>query len=259
MKFLARDIWTLGLLCIAFLAIPVNEATGLGFLSVILIVVAMLAVPFGFWFFVWEPRMARKRTERFQQVAQDLKLTFIPQRDTPNRLQRFHLVSRGDCRGEIRNMIQGKIDDAVMGMFDYHYWITDSRGENSSTTDYEQSVIYFRSRMLNLPHFDMRPEGLSHKIGSAFGYQDIDFQAHPHFSKKYLLRGDDESRIRDLFNDEVLTLLETQNRISVEAYGDQFILYRAKKRIRPDAVQLFMQEGTRLLALFRRRSSSQDT
>ncbi|MEC9473853.1 MAG: hypothetical protein VX584_04130, partial [Actinomycetota bacterium] len=61
---------------------------------------------------------------------------------------------------------------------------------------------------LQLPTFVIRPENLFHKIGSTFGYQDIDFDAHPTFSKRYLLRGPDEEAIRNTFTDEFLSSYE---------------------------------------------------
>jgi len=42
---------------------------------------------------------------------------------------------------------------------------------------------------LKLPFFELKPENTFHKIGQVFGYQDIDFEAFPNFSKGYLLRG----------------------------------------------------------------------
>jgi hypothetical protein len=73
-------------------------------------------------------------------------------------------------------------------------------------------------------------------------------ETHPSFSKKYLLRGEDESRIRELFNDDVLNFFETQNTVSVQADGGQFVIYRPKKCIKPDELRQFMDEGLRFFA-----------
>jgi len=97
----------------------------------------------------------------------------------------------------------------------------------------------------------LRPEGLMHKIGSLFGYQDIDFDSHPNFSKHYLLRGSDEEAIRELFDDDLLSFFETQEKVCVEADGHDLIIYRQRKRIEPDTVQEFLREGFGIFARLR--------
>jgi hypothetical protein len=73
-------------------------------------------------------------------------------------------------------------------------------------------------------------------------------ETHPSFSKKYLLRGEDESRIRERFNDDVLNFFDAQNRVSVQADGGQFVIYRPKKCIKPDELRQFMDDGLRFFA-----------
>ena len=203
----------------------------------------------GFLIYV-RKRQAKKRTEQFQSVAEKLGFPFFPKGDSSllERLDRFHLFALGRTK-RIWNMLHGETDDIELAIFDYRY--TTGRGKHQAT--YKQSVIYFRSPALNLPQFALRPEGMFHKIGAAFGYMDIDFETHPKFSKTCLLRGDDELKIRELFNDELITFFETQQKISVEGGNDQLIFYRQKKRIKPDAheVQQFMEEGLQVFALFR--------
>ena len=215
--------------------------------TIILVVVSGLLLLGAFFYFCarW---VAKKRTERFQQVAEELGLPFFPKGDESlvDLLDHLHLFSQGRAK-KIANMLHGETDDVELAIFDYRYTV--GRGKNSRT--YKQSVIYFRSAAFALPQFDLRPEGLLHKIGGAFGYQDIDFDTHPGFSGSYLLRGEDETAIRDLFTDDLLAFFESQKKISVEGGGDQLVFYRAGKRIKPDEVGEFTQEGFRILHLFR--------
>jgi hypothetical protein len=64
-------------------------------------------------------------------------------------------------------------------------------------------VISFQSSLLSLPEFELRSENMFHKIGKAFGCQDINFESHPEFSKRYLLRGADEEAVRTFFTPEM--------------------------------------------------------
>ena len=101
----------------------------------------------------------------------------------------FNLFQHGRSR-RIRNIAYGRVDDVEVMLFDYSY-VTGS-GKNRRTHD--QTVGFFQSDALLLPEFVARPEGLFDKIGQVFGYQDIDLPMHPEFSRRYILRGTDESR-----------------------------------------------------------------
>ncbi len=118
----------------------------------------------------------------------------------------------------------------------------------------EQTVIWFRSPQLSLPSFVMRPEHVFHKIGSAFGYQDIDFDSNrtaADFSKKYLLRGADEHAIRSLFKNDVLDFFATHpGKPVLEGRGDRLILYRPGQLIRPENISVFLEEGLEVFRLF---------
>ena len=190
----------------------------------------------------------KKREAQWKQIAEDLGLPFFPQGDGSliSHLHHFHLFSQGRSR-KIRNMLHGETDEVELAIFDYRF--RTGSGENKRI--HRQTVIYFRSSDLKLPQFAVRPEHFFHKIGGAFGYQDIDFETHPEFSKTYLLRGDDESSVRQLFNDSLLKFFESQPKISVEAGGNQLIFYRQRKRTKPDEVRSFMQEGFQVFDQFR--------
>ena len=197
-------------------------------------------------YFIW--RMEMKRTERFQLIAREIGLPFFPKGDAAllESLRHFHLFSQGRSR-KITNMLHGESNDVELAVLDYRYTV--GSGKNSHT--YRQSVVYFRTPVPTLPKFAVRPEGFFHKIGGAFGYQDIDFESHPEFSRSYLLRGADEEAIRELFDEKRISFFESQKKICVEGGGDQLIFYRQRNRIDPEKVEELMQEGFQVLGLFR--------
>ena len=214
-------------------------------LNITLGVIVGLILGVGLAFFIeyldqLSKRSKEKRTMQLASIAHKLNLPFFPEGDDSllERLNHFHLLSQGHS-DEIWNMLHGETNNVELAVFDYQY--TTGSGEHSYIDN--QSVIYFRSPKLNLPQFAVRPEGIFHNIGSVLGQKDIDFVSHPDFSKKYLLRGDDESVIRALFNNELLNYFESQQKISVEGGGDQLIFYRAAKLIKHEEVEQFMDEG----------------
>ena len=213
----------------------------------IIIIVFLLFIVGSLILIFW--RMGKKRTEQFALISAELKLNFFPKGSTSlfERLKPFHLFSKGWSR-KIKNLMEGEADKVELAIFDYQY--TTHGGQHPQT--HRQSLLFIRSPILNLPDFSLRPENVFHKIGSAFGDKDIDFETHPIFSKSYLLRGDNEAAIRGLFNNELLNFIQSQQKISIEGSGDQLVFYRHKNRVKPEEVESFMEEGFQVLDQFLR-------
>jgi len=58
--------------------------------------------------------------------------------------------------------------------------------------------------------------------------QDIDFAEQPEFSKKFLLQGDDEPRIRQLMNEEIMRFFLVEREWCMESVGYFLIFYKEK-------------------------------
>ena len=193
-------------------------------------------------------RLEKARSIRFQAVADELGLQFYPNGDTAiqNAIGQLRLFNQGHGR-KTRNMLSGRTEDVDLAIFGYRY----KTGSGKHQHTHQQTVISFRSPHLSLPEFELRPEHMFHKIGQAFGYEDIDVDSHPEFSKRYVLRSRNEGAIRDLFTPEILEFFESQKGVSVEGTQDRLIYYRAGKRIDPEEVRSFMEEGFRVYGLFK--------
>ena len=192
-------------------------------------------------------RADKLRIDQIKKIANLLKLSFSDEGNQSiiKGLSEFHLFSQGSSK-KITNMIHGNYRNHEFALFDYEYVV---KGKDSSSL-YKQSVIWFHSENLRLPNFALRPENLFHKIGGVLGYQDIDFKSHPEFSKAFLLRGNDEPKIRDIFKNEVLNFFESLEEISVEGGDNQLILYRHQVRITPEELEQFMDEGFQVFEQF---------
>jgi hypothetical protein len=195
--------------------------------------------------------IARKREqERTRQLAD--VATFLSWQFTeaaglnwiPN-LDKFALFSQGHSKN-IKNAMYGEIGGVKAALFDYQYVI--GHGKNRST--HNQSVAYFEPRNQNLPLFSLRPEGVFHKLISACGYQDIDFGNRPTFSSKYLLRGNDEAAVRNLFGDPLLGFYEMNQGLSTDGGGNQLLIYRQDFRTPPHEAQSFLNGALQLQRLY---------
>lgn len=194
-------------------------------------------------------RMRKKRAEAMERTAAELRLVFTPEGDETAMSAHagFHLFSQGHSK-KIRNLMRGTVRDSNVSLFDYQYTV--GGGKNQHT--WHQTVISLQVQGRNLPAFSMRPEHVWHKLGSMMGYQDIDFESNPVFSKKYLLRGPDDAAIRGIFTNRVLMFFESEPGLCVEADGHMLIVYRHSARVKPEAIRAFAEKGVQIAGLFRR-------
>ncbi len=194
-------------------------------------------------------KIEKKRSAALQAAAEHMKFTFSRKGDPDllDRLKGLHLFSQGHSK-KITNVLMGKAGALDVAVFDYAY----TTGGGQSSQHWRQTVILFESDDMGLPKFTLRPENVFHKIGQVFGYQDIDFDSHPEFSKRYLLRGENEEEVRATFGVEARSFYESDLKLSTEAAGPQLIHYRSGKRVSPDQISEFIKQGVRVLTLFRK-------
>ena len=191
----------------------------------------------------------RKRTASLQQIAGELGLEFAPGADGNFvfQLANFELFSKGKSR-KVTNLLQGKSGDRALALFDYEF--TTGSGKSRHTT--HTTVLKIRFDGPELPDFSLRPRDLGDKIASMFGSKGIDLESDAKFSRKYMLRGENEPQIQALFGNAVLDYYELHPDLTTEASGNTLLLYRKGKRTSPSQLGAFLSEGLELLPLLHR-------
>jgi hypothetical protein len=87
------------------------------------------------------------------------------------------------------------------------------------------------------------PENPLIRIAEAFGYQDIDIEASPEFSRRYILRGADESAIRAALFPGATSYFAEHEGWTVEVLSGTVGIYRADRRPKPEDVGRFIDEA----------------
>lgn len=204
---------------------------------------------------VWAAiRAAQRRIAQIRQVAEAMGFAFhesIP--DTglaqwTGALPLFHQghSRRADC------VLIGEIAGQPVVLMDYTYVIGSGKGSAS----HPQTVAIFTQGGRGLPDFDLSPENLFHKIGQVFGYQDIDVESNEEFSRRYLLRGPDESAVRAAFGPEVVAFLAAQPGWSIQAREGRLAVFRADHRAKPPTFPAFLADALRIAGTFSPRGVS---
>ena len=212
--------------------------------STIIAVILLLAlVPIGIFM---AHLQAQRRREGMERLATERGLAFKPEGEfVPKVLSHFELFQRGRGR-EAYNLMEDVSDAQAFWIFDYQYTI--GTGRRSRT--YRQTVVAFPYLEANLPAFTVRREHLFHKLGSAFGYQDIDFPEHPSFSSRHLVRGKDDRSIRELFDSHLICAVDDIEHVCLEGGGSCLLVFRDGKTVRPEKVMAFFEQTHRLSDAF---------
>jgi hypothetical protein len=191
----------------------------------------------------------KERTRQLQLTASQLGWGFAASAplNMIAGLERFTLFNQGHSK-QINNFMYGEASGIKAAVFDYFYVI----GYGKQRQTHSQSVVYLAPGNLNIPYFSLRPEGLLSKIFTAFGYQDIDFGQRPEFSRRYILRGQDEQAIRRTFNDGLLSFYETYPGTSTDGGGNELFVYRGGYRLQPQEIQSYVGLGLNVLNLLPR-------
>lgn len=220
-------------------------------IPVFIVLVPVLFIGFVIWMVIRGMEKAEERRRMLQQAAQMMGWAFMPEGNfamLPNVASYYLFTLGGEYSRKIENMMYGTVDGGRAAIFDYTY-VTGS-GKNAHR--HNLTVAYFQSNKLRLPLFSLRPENVFHKLFGAFGYQDIDFANRPEFSKRYLLRGQDEQNIRNIFSERVLSFYETQNNsFSTDAGGDQLFIYQEDVQLSPENIRPLVEWGRGLVHLYK--------
>jgi hypothetical protein len=192
-------------------------------------------------------RAELKRLAELAAVAEEMGFEFTPKGDPAlvADYAGFELFGQGHSKS-LTALMRGRANDLEVALFDYSF--TTGSGKHRHTSRQTAVVFRFDGR---LPKFSLRPENVFHRLGTLFGYQDIDFDSHPAFSKRYLLRGEDEAAVRALFTDGVLTFFEENLGLMVEGAGGRLLVYRSQARVKPDEARTFLDEAFGVLGVLR--------
>ncbi|MFO0808868.1 MAG: hypothetical protein U0746_09615 [Gemmataceae bacterium] len=207
-------------------------------LPVVIGIVALVAV-----FVAANYYAEKKRREALTAVAAELGFTYEAKSkgEFLGPAADFEVFKVGRSRRYV-NVLSGTTAALQATVFDFRYTV--QSGEHSHTQT--QTCVAFHAVGQDLPRFVLKPENMGHRFLSLFGYQDINFDSHPAFSKAYLLRGPDEAAIRELFTPLRLEFFEAERGFTVAGGGDRLAVFRAGKKVAPKDVRDFLAAAFRV-------------
>jgi hypothetical protein len=187
------------------------------------------------------------RTAAIRKIAPSMSLSFVgdTQRSYFSSIARFPLFQLGNGGHLYQNLITGKCVGFTISIFDYSYISSTETPNGRRDKFFNHTAVCFVDERLNLPEFELRPEGIAEKLLSAFkmeDHPDIDFSDYPQFSKRFLLRGPYRDRIAGLFTEPVISHFEqVDGKLYVEGEGENLMIY-VTRHVAPSEMQAFCRQ-----------------
>jgi hypothetical protein len=192
--------------------------------------------------------LERRRSGKIEAIARTLGLTFRRKATDADNLLPVgcHVAEIGHGRVVSNVLEAARTTELSLTLFDYQYTI----GHGKSANTVYQTITRMQSDLFRLPAFLLFPEGFLAKMGKMFGRADINFPESPDFSRKYILRGDDEAAIRAIFTPAVRQALEAQDRVTIEGAGPLLFIFRKGRRLKPELLPARIEQDKRIASLF---------
>jgi hypothetical protein len=212
---------------------------------VILLIAAVVAS------LVIQKSRARKRTQAIMKAAIEMGFEFEGE-DWKDKQRAPQLGTALFERGhdhELMNVMSGSASGMRASLFDYGFKTRTGRSQHH----WKQSVGSFSKDGVFLPYFELRPVGMVDKIWGAVTHKNIDVAADREFSRRYVLRGALEDKVRPLFAPGLITYFESLDagkKWHVEGSGDTLIVYRLEKRVPAEEIRTFLEETSAIAATF---------
>lgn len=130
--------------------------------------------------------------------------------------------------------------------------VTFSEGAAFNAEVFSVSVMVLKLNKA-IPIFSLEKEGVFEKlfdrVMSFSGYKDIDFKMYPDFSKKFLVLGKNEKRIRSFFTEEIVRFMENHHIYHLESNGKALLIFDKVKLARTDETIALIDFGEQLSRL----------
>lgn len=98
-----------------------------------------------------------------------------------------------------------------------------------------------------VPIFSLEEESFLNRMSLLVAQQDIDFEEHQQFSRKFLLQGPDERSIRKFFSPSLVRFFEQGDIYHLESNGSQILIFRNLRLISAQEMEMMVGYSEKLV------------
>ncbi len=97
-----------------------------------------------------------------------------------------------------------------------------------------------------VPRFTLDKEGLFHRAAELIGFSFIELEDHPDFSRRFLLKGENEKAIKAFFNRDLVRFFESNPYYHVQSTYDSLLVFKRERLASISEVKALLDYGKRL-------------
>ena len=97
-----------------------------------------------------------------------------------------------------------------------------------------------------IPVFTLDKEGLLDFIYGMAGFKDIQLENHPDFNKRFFLSGEDQDAIQNLFSNELILFLESNQYYHIETNGNSILILKKERLLSVKEIKAMIYFGKQL-------------
>jgi MFS superfamily sulfate permease-like transporter len=143
-----------------------------------------------------------------------------------------------------KNQLTGRYPDSAV-----RWEICDITLKNAFITfETHRLTVEILSLPYQVPVFSLEEESFLNRMSLLVAQQDIDFEEHKQFSRKFLLQGPDESSIRRFFSPTLVRFFEQGDIYHLESNGRQILIFRNLRLISAQEVATMVGYSEKLVS-----------
>ncbi len=182
------------------------------------------------------------RQKKMQSLAQKLEWGFdLSVRRYVTTFEQFHLF-RFKTVDTVYNKLIGSVDTNSITVQDVDF----HEGELQFKTEHQTTVAVVGLNT-TIPLFTIEKENFLDKVAAFAGYDDINFKNFKHFSNTFLLKGENESEVRDFFTPDLIQFLDDELNYRLESSGNSILIMGKERLMSEIEVQNLIHFTTKLL------------
>lgn len=187
-----------------------------------------------------------RRKQHARRLAAQRTLSYSEHGDNDS-AQRLKTILGRDGFVSLENVLSGEHDGLKLLFGDLVYIPTGSKNSHRRVS----SIASFQHSELSFPQFTLQPEGsLLNMMAGIVGVEDIDFDSHPEFSRRYHLSGQEPESVRQLFQPRLLDFLEQRPGWQVRGERNCLVILRPRQAADAAGMEAFMDEAQAMFSEF---------
>jgi carbonic anhydrase len=188
-----------------------------------------------------------KRQKNLEAIAKDYNLTYSADKNKNTAFLDPFLFFKTKQANYIYNEI--KDDNSNSKLFDIEF----SEGEFIAKEVVRTSMLHIDLNE-TIPVFSLDRETMMDKVYAIAGFKDINFDAHPDFSKRFHLIGEHVEAIKMFFTNELIHFFESNPYYYIESNGTSLLIFSKQRLASTKEIKALLNFGKRLKVVISKKN-----